>query len=213
MRHGLLAVILLLASTALAAPVVGRATVVDGDTLEIGGVRVRLYGIDAPESSQTCTDAKGQTYRCGAVAANRLSEWLGQRTVSCEVKDTDRYGRAVAVCSVGGQSVNAWLVENGLAVAYAEYSRDYLPAEDRAKEARLGLWAGTFQMPWEYRANPKNLPTAGTPRPAAPSAPQGGVYFRNCTEARAVGYSNIPQGSPGYHLALDRDGDGVACER
>lgn len=209
-----LAVLAVSLSVALAAPLVGRATVVDGDTLDLGGVRVRLYGIDAPESSQTCTDARGQTYRCGAEAANRLAAFLGQRTVSCEVHDTDRYGRKVAVCSVGGQSVNEWLVGNGLAVAYVEYSREYVAAEQAARAAKMGIWAGTFQMPWEFRANPKNPPTAGTPRPPAPQgAPMSDVYFRNCSEARAAGYANIRQGEPGYRPALDRDRDGIACER
>lgn len=206
-----LAVTLLFALALAQAPssVTGVASVIDGDTLEIRGVRVRLYGVDAPESSQLCLNAQGKQYRCGAESANRLAAFLGQRTVTCVRRDTDRYGRMVGVCTVGTTDVNEWLVRNGLAVAYVEYSRDYVAAERAARAAKVGIWAGTFQMPWEYRANPSNPPSAGTPRPSSPPAD---VYYANCAEARAAGAAPIYRGQPGYRPALDRDGDGVACE-
>ncbi|WP_421684966.1 thermonuclease family protein [Thermus thermophilus] len=99
---------LFLLSLALAQSLVGRASVVDGDTLEIQGVRVRLWGIDAVESSQTCLDVGGKPWPCGRRAAFALADFLGQRTVRCERRDTDRYGRVVAVCHVGGLEVNRW---------------------------------------------------------------------------------------------------------
>ena len=98
----LLTIISLAALAARGDTTVGRATVTDGDTLGIRSVKFRLHGIDAPESSQTCKDARGRVYRCGAFAANKFSEKIGIRNVTCVEKDRDRYRRIVAVCSAGG---------------------------------------------------------------------------------------------------------------
>lgn len=186
---------------------VGRASVVDGDTLEIQGVRIRLWGVDAVESSQTCLDAAGKPWPCGRRAAFALADFLGQRTVYCERRDTDRYGRTVAVCQVGGVEINRWLVEQGWALAYVQYGGSvYLPAQNQAKGDKRGIWQGLFAPPWEYRRNPANPPSAGSPRPSS-------TYYRNCAEARAAGAAPIYRGGPGYRPELDRDGDGVACER
>ncbi|WP_222934249.1 thermonuclease family protein [Caulobacter sp. 17J80-11] len=146
----------LLASPALAVPLpseplIGRASVIDGDTLEIAGKRVRLHGVDTPESAQTCLNADGAAWRCGQRAALALSDRLGQRTVTCRPRDVDRYGRIVAACSVGGRDVGRWLVSQGWAVAYRQYSKDYVSAEDAARVARRGIWAGTFTPPDEWR--------------------------------------------------------------
>lgn len=130
---------------------VGVSSVIDGDTIDIHGQRFRLFGIDAPESKQLCGDAKGKTYRCGQVAANALSNLIGRQTVTCEKKDVDRYKRIVAVCSVKGQDVGAYLVAKGLAVAYVYYSSAYVPDETAARRARVGLWTGSFDMPWDWR--------------------------------------------------------------
>ena len=113
--------LLALLPLALAQTLVGRASVVDGDTLEIRGERVRLWGVDAPESAQTCLDKAGKPWPCGRRAAFALADFLGQRTVSCGVRERDRYGRAVAVCFVGGVEINRWLVAEGWALAYVQY--------------------------------------------------------------------------------------------
>jgi endonuclease YncB( thermonuclease family) len=130
--------------------IVGRASVIDGDTIEVRGVRIRMQGIDAPESSQTC-ERDGQPYRCGQQAANHLDGLVGGQTVRCLEETKDKYGRTVAVCFIAGADVNAQMVEQGWAVAYRQYSTAYVPHEERAKAARKGIWAGTFQMPSEFR--------------------------------------------------------------
>jgi endonuclease YncB( thermonuclease family) len=96
----------------------GRASVIDGDTIEIHGKRIRLFGVDAPESRQTC-EAAGQTYRCGQQAALALADYIGQQTVAFEPRDTDRYGRIVAVCRAAAEDLNGWMVAQGWALAYA----------------------------------------------------------------------------------------------
>lgn len=129
----------------------GVASVIDGDTLEIHGVRVRLHGIDAPESGQTCKDGTGNIYRCGQQAALKLSDFIGRRPLSCLARDTDRYGRTIAVCKVGTTDVNEWLVREGWAVAYRQYSLDYVAAEQEAKMHKRGIWTGYFEVPSEFR--------------------------------------------------------------
>jgi endonuclease YncB( thermonuclease family) len=144
-------VLVLLAGASAIAEVMGRATVIDGDTIEIAGQRIRLHGIDAPEKGQPCFGADNRPYRCGPVAANALDEFIGQSPVNCHERSTDRYGRLVADCSVRGQDIEEWLVRNGFAMAYRRYSTDYIGAEQEAKNNRRGVWAGTMQPPWEWR--------------------------------------------------------------
>ncbi|MGB3852273.1 MAG: thermonuclease family protein [Tunicatimonas sp.] len=133
--------------------IIGTASVIDGDTIEIRGSRIRLHGIDAPESSQWCTDASGTTVRCGQQAALALDSLLNGRTCRCEVVDTDRYGRAVATCYVGEININAWLVRQGWALAYREYSTDYVADEQQAQAQGRGIWQYDFEEPWAYRTS------------------------------------------------------------
>jgi endonuclease YncB( thermonuclease family) len=138
-------------SAAAADTIRGRASVIDGDTIEIAGKRIRFHGIDAQESSQTCQDRQGIAYRCGQRAALALADKIGSAPVSCETQDTDRYGRIVAVCSQRGIDLNAWMVEQGHALAYRQYSTDYVPQEAAARAAKRGLWSGSFTPPSAYR--------------------------------------------------------------
>jgi endonuclease YncB( thermonuclease family) len=131
--------------------IVGVASVIDGDTLDVNGQRIRLHGIDAPESRQACQDAKGWDYRCGQQATRALIGKIGGQAVSCDRWDTDRYGRTVAVCWAGGENLNRWLVSEGLAVAYTRYSMKYIPAELAARIAGRGIWAGDFMAPERWR--------------------------------------------------------------
>jgi endonuclease YncB( thermonuclease family) len=146
---------LLLALTAPASAddvhIVGVPGITDGDTIRIGTDRIRLHGIDAPERHQQCGGDDGQPYACGQVATRALADFVNGREVDCRVMDTDRYGRAVAVCLVGGVDINGWLVTNGWAVAYTKYSLDYVDEEEAARQAKAGLWSGDFQWPWEWR--------------------------------------------------------------
>jgi endonuclease YncB( thermonuclease family) len=130
----------------------GVATVIDGDTIEIHGQRIRLEGIDAPESQQTCTRPNSEVWRCGQVAAMALSDYIRRAMIRCEASGTDRYGRTLATCFKDGEDLNRWLVSAGFAVAYRRYSLTYVEAEDRARLAELGVWTGEFEMPWSWRA-------------------------------------------------------------
>ncbi len=135
------------------APVIqGTASVIDGDTIEIRGERIRLDAIDAPESSQLCLDAAGNRYRCGQKSAFALADFIGRAVVSCHPKGRDRYKRTIAVCFKGETNLNAWMVTQGWAVAFRKYGIDYIGEEDQARLARRGIWAGSFEMPWDWRA-------------------------------------------------------------
>ena len=104
-------------SETVGADLQGVASVIDGDTIEIHGTRIRLNGIDAPESGQLCQDARGTAWRCGQQAALALSDRIGRQVVSCQQTDTDRYGRVVADCFTGGENLNHWMVREGWALA------------------------------------------------------------------------------------------------
>ena len=135
---------------ARAGGVIGQASVIDGDTIEIHGKRIRLFGIDAVESSQRCS-RNGKPWNCGKDAAFALADRIGRYTIDCQGKNRDRYGRLVAVCFKGSEELNRWMVAQGWAVAYRRYSVDYVAEEDAARAAGRGLWASTFDMPWEWR--------------------------------------------------------------
>jgi endonuclease YncB( thermonuclease family) len=158
---GALAWLLMAASTA----VTGTARVIDGDTLRVGEVRVRLSGVDAPELSQRC-GPDGRKVACGAMAADWLRRRIEGRSIACERVDTDRYGRSVAVCRLGEEDIAAVLVEAGWATAYRRYSLAYIRLEDRARTARRGIWALGFEPPADYRRERRlaDVPPAPDPR-------------------------------------------------
>lgn len=151
--------VLLLGLAALAVPAAaqtytGRATVVDADTIDIGEVRIRFEGIDAPESGQRCWDAAGAEYRCGQAAALALDDWLAlSRPVTCLELYRDRYDRAVATCTrADGADLASWLVSAGWALDYPEYSGGaYAELQAAAAAAGLGIWQGLFVPPWDWR--------------------------------------------------------------
>lgn len=170
-----LVVFLLLALPAHAETITGRASVIDGDTLEIHNTRIRLHGIDAPESGQPCT-RDGKQWRCGQQAALALADKISTLPVACEGKDVDRYKRIVAVCRASGEDLNGWMVSQGWALAYRQYSTYYVPNEREAKRAKAGIWAGEFVPPWDWRRG-KRL--AATKKPDATSCRIKGNISRN----------------------------------
>jgi endonuclease YncB( thermonuclease family) len=129
----------------------GRATVIDGDGLEIGGTKIRLFGIDAPEIDQYCQRNDGTRWRCGHYASVELDRLVASHEVSCAARTVDQYDRSVAVCRVGDVDVAEMQVRHGWAVAYRKFSKDYVDDEDVARASKLGLWAGRFEMPWAWR--------------------------------------------------------------
>ncbi|MCB1502152.1 MAG: thermonuclease family protein [Bauldia sp.] len=142
------------------------ATAIDADTLDLdGGSRVRLVGIDAPEIGQRCKRPDGREWKCGIEARNRLADLVDGKEVGCAGEEFDDYHRLLARCSVGGVEVNALLIGEGLAWAFVKYSRAYVDLEAIARARRLGIWNGTAQPAWEYRAKRWEI--------AAAKAPQG----------------------------------------
>lgn len=134
-----------------AGQLVGRATVIDGDTLVVRGQRVRLWGVDALESGQKCKNQYGQTWLCGKDAAMFLSLYIGPRTVLCEPRGTS-YDRVVARCTVAGTDLGAWTVRKGWALDYARYSKGlYSADESQARTAGIGMHQGAHEAPWDWR--------------------------------------------------------------
>ncbi|WP_133770937.1 thermonuclease family protein [Enterovirga rhinocerotis] len=131
----------------------GSPVVIDGDTLLVAGRRIRLKGMDAPELRQTCERDRAR-YPCGEEARMALRALISGRPVACLGGSRDRFERLLATCSVGDIDLGAEMVRRGLAVAYGAYD-----AEERAaREARVGLWAGTFERPadWRRRHEPRS---------------------------------------------------------
>jgi len=157
----LLQAFVLLASTqAIAAGSVGAATVIDGRTLIVGGVRYRLFGIDVPDLGQTC-ERFGRAYPCGSVARTALMDLVAGACVSCQPVSgeraalagrTDGQGRMLAICKATGVDL-AWnMVHTGWALPQLPYGRRYYGRiRAAAKARRSGLWKGAFVKPWRWR--------------------------------------------------------------
>jgi endonuclease YncB( thermonuclease family) len=161
-RAGAVALALAPAPPAFAEDLVGQPVVVDGDTIHIaqhGRLRIRLFGIDAPEGDQWCWRQDRQPYPCGRFAAAFLEQRLAGKHVSCHVEDTDRYGRAVATCTIieTKQDVNRLMVQAGHALAYRNYSTRYVDAEKDARSQKAGMWQGRFIEPWNYRRGARGV--------------------------------------------------------
>ena len=132
-----------------------KIQVIDGDTIHIGKLKYRFFGIDAPETKQIC-EKDNIKIQCGIIAKNVLKNKIGDKIPECIVKDKDRYQRLVAECFIGKESLSRFMVREGYAVAYTQYSKDFIDDEKYAKENKLGIWSMNFQMPSEYRKSLRN---------------------------------------------------------
>ena len=137
----------------------GFAKIVDGDTIKINSKKIRLYGIDAPEKKQKCKKTYltisfmsfTKDYMCGEVSTQKLIKKINKQKLNCNIIDVDRYKRLIGECFKRNINLNSWMVSNGYAVAYRKYSKKYVSDEINAKNKKLGIWQGKFEMPWDYR--------------------------------------------------------------
>ena len=161
---------------AVPADLIGQASVIDGDTLDVSGRRIRLWGVDAPERAQSCLDPKGALQQAGQRSAEALNALVRDRTVFCLERDRDRWNRAVSVCytaesdSASGPDaidLSKAMVAQGWAFAYSRYSRDYEADEHAARASSAGLFAWLCQTPWDFRAS-RRISNADSPGSAGP---------------------------------------------
>ena len=141
----------------------GKALVIDGDTIKIKNNKIRLSGIDAPETNQSCKKiflsiqflSFNKKYPCGKISTKKLKKLLKNELILCKIENVDRYKRKLATCYKNKLNINSWLVRNGHALAYVRYSKKYILQEKEAARDKLGLWQGTFEKPWNWRKNEK----------------------------------------------------------
>ena len=139
--------------------ITGFAKVVDGDTIKINSKKIRFYGIDAPEKKQKCKKTYltisfmsfTKDYMCGEVSTQKLIKKINNQKLNCNIIDVDRSKRLIGECFKRNINLNSWMVSNGYAVAYRKYSKKYVSDEINAKNNKLGIWQGKFEMPWDYR--------------------------------------------------------------
>jgi endonuclease YncB( thermonuclease family) len=136
--------------------IVGKAFVVDANIVEVKGQRIRLFAVDAPDRRQTCATGKGGAYPCGLRAAFALDNLAKGKVISCVPRGVDSDLRILAVCSYAGLDIGGAMVESGWSIADVRYSDQYVETEDAAHAAKLGLWAGAFDDPTEWRQKNKN---------------------------------------------------------
>ncbi len=130
----------------------GPAEVIDGDSLKVAGSEIRLFGVDAPELTQSCYSNEVEI-PCGAMAKDVLAGLIGGAVLTCQKRGTDPFGRIVATCQTSGLDVGDALVRSGWAFAFRRYGDDYVLAEMRARAAGAGVWQWDFRTPEDYRAS------------------------------------------------------------
>ena len=128
-----------------------HVTVIDGDTIRLGDVKIRFSGIDAPEINQTCVASEGKV-ACGKISKDILIAKVTNNKISCTDEGKDVYGRVLGECFVNGESLSSYLVREGFAFAYRKYSNKYIKDEEYAKFNNLGMWSMEFEYPWDYRS-------------------------------------------------------------
>ncbi len=178
----------------------GPAHVVDGDTIDIAGTRIRLEGIDAPEASQTCQTASGETWSCGTAATRLMVSLTRDQSVDCHSRGLDKYGRLLGICFVGAIDINAEMVRQGYAWAFVKYSQHYVTEEAVAHAALRGVWQGPAVPAWDYRA--QKWASASTQA----AVPSGCVIKGNVSRTGLV--YHMPW-SPWYDKVAMRDDKGT----
>jgi endonuclease YncB( thermonuclease family) len=134
----------------------GVPYVSDGDTIVVGAIKIRLEGIDAPETDQVCLNANLNRWTCGVEARDRLAAHIEGRSIDCKPSGSDAYRRTLALCMIEDEDLNAWMVREGWALAFVRYSRAYAADEEAARVAQRGLWSGAFIAPWDWRHRNKD---------------------------------------------------------
>ena len=134
--------------------ILGKARIIDGDTIHIGNNKIRLHGIDAPEINQDCS-YNNEDWQSGQLSKNFLLNLINLDLVKCQVKTVDKYKRYIAICFVNNLNINETMVKNGCAIAYRYYSKDYVDEEFIAKKNKFGIWKGKFIEPYLFRKKNK----------------------------------------------------------
>lgn len=142
--------------------------VVDGDTLDVGGIRYRLHGIDAPEAAQVCAGRAGDAWNCGQASIRLMEEITDGKSVECNDRGHDAYGRTIAVCTAAGIEINALMIQKGMAWAFRKYSQDYVGIEDAARERGVGIWQAATETAWDFRAHKWEASLSAAPDRACP---------------------------------------------
>ena len=135
--------------------IIGKARIIDGDTIHIKNNKIRFHGIDAPETKQT-SKINNEDWFCGKQSTKELKNLINNQKVECIANDIDRYKRYIAICSVNEININQWMVRNGWAIAYRYYSKDYIVDEEYAHDNKLGIWKSEFEEPYTFRRQNKN---------------------------------------------------------
>ena len=194
---------ILIASPVFAAEIIGIPRIVDGDTVEIGQVKIRLSGIDAPETDQVCLDAKAENWACGVAARDELIRHSHGQAWECTTTGTDQYRRSLANCFIEGEDVSKWMVRSGWALSFVRYSRAHDADEVAARDAHAGLWSGSFIAPWDRRHRNKTtiiLGAASVPVNAQ-TALLGAVSASEAPSPECVIKGNVNRkGERIYHL-------------
>lgn len=173
--------------------------IIDGDTLELNGEKIRLDGIDAPESAQTCVSSSGEAYPCGKEATAALKQLTLKHQISCVGVETDVYDRRIATCYADGRNINADMVREGQALAFRRYSERYVKDESDARAAKRGLWSGIFDAPWSYRKGSRKAESYLTAR-LGTTSPSNSAGHPRCPIK-----GNISANGRIYHLPGSRD--------
>lgn len=184
----LLAFILSSLAVTASAELAGSLRIIDGDTVAIGSMRIRLHGIDAPENDQRCGSRSAPVWPCGSWTTGEVRARYEGRTAACIALEVDRYDRIVAKCTVNGEDLGAALVKSGLAFAYDKYSTDYLSHQASAAKRSVGLHAQGVQSPADYRQTKRRIHEAKN----LASAPDGCVIKGNVSSRGGARIYHVP---------------------